>query len=743
MNGFILLLPWTLVVALLVVGPAVIPALNLVVLAACAGLVATVVPRWRNPLRLYRPVLAGILAMSLGWQLAALASDRFNPLALDAARYTVQGRIAGLPEADRFGVRLRLRLTCLSVTADACLIRQDETAVWPLLVDVTVPHRFLPTPPLPGQLWQFEARPALQGEADPFNTFNLARWLKANHVIARFRVTDGDAATRVDADTAPVQMVRLALRNAIAAYEEAHPSRARLSGLPVVLALVTGDRSLMTREHWHVFNNTGTTHLIAISGSHIMLVTGVVVWLLNLLLKQWVWLTLRVPSLQVALVSGWLVAMGYGAVAGLEFPVQRALIMLTMLVLFKVWGRAQPLWLAWNTAFCLVILWDPMAVYSLGFWLSFIAVYWIIWMAGGAVLPLGKARLWARVQFGIFLGLAPVLLWQLQNLSLVSGGTNLFAIPLVGLVLTPLSLLWALGWGLFGDAVNLLLIPIRWLTEITILLLQWFADAPYSVFSTTPHDALAMLLALLGVAWLCTAGLPGRWLAPLLCLPLLVPAPAQPGIQLLRGTAAPRIVVETGEHILLVTQAEWPAVAPRWQQNLLRFRGVGVSPDLTVSRAAEYWQATGWTLTTLHLQSGLLGRDVVQQNFTDLCRGSGQGGGGLAWQVLFRNPKGTQCAVVLEWQAQRILLMTPLPLQSQQLLLEALQQLPTIQQVVLHPRKQDRLLPGLLQFWQREGTELILTELPASQWREPLDARAVKLRVLAEAGPLRLAPASP
>src|SRR5690606_21784836 len=156
----------------------------------------------------------------------------------------------------------------------------------------------------------------------------------------------------------------------------------------------------------------------------------------------------------------------------------------------------------------------------------------------------------------------PVLLWQLQNLSLVSSVTNLFAIPLVGLVLTPLSLLWALVFGLAGNAADILLLPAQWLAEFTILLLQWCADTPFSVLNTTPHPPWTMLLALLGVVWLCTAGLPARWLAPVLCLPLLLPAEMPSGVQVLRGTAAPRIVIGQPDRMLLIGKGEWPALLP-------------------------------------------------------------------------------------------------------------------------------------------------------------------------------------
>lgn len=747
MNSVFLLLPWTVVLVLLLE-----PATRLTggsLWSVIAGFLLWLAAGWRplrgwlNPLRPWLALGAILLG---GWQLAQLAQARFAPWALSFDRvYMVEGTIDGLPEQDRFGTRLRLKVDCVSAVETTCDLYQRRHPFWPLLVDVTAGSNKWPQPPLPGQRWRFFTHVAPSHQQDPFDSFNLARWLKSSHVVARFKLKSSDTALQLDESTAPLQMARLKLRQAVQGFQEQAGAQSGLSGLPVVLALITGDRALMTQEHWRIFNNTGTTHLVAISGSHIMLVTAVVVGLFHLLLRRWLWLTQRVPSLTVAMLLGWLVAIAYGGIAGLGFPVQRALIMLSMVVLFKGWGRAQPLWLAWNLAFFLVVLWDPMAVFSIGFWLSFIAVYWILWVSGGSVLKTSKWLLWARVQWGIFLGLAPVLLWQLQNLSLVSGGTNAFAIPLIGLVLTPLSLLWALLWSMLGDSANVLLWPAKWLAEGAIWLLQWCADTPVSVLTTTPHSAGAMLLALLGVVWLCTAGIPARWLAPLLLLPLVLPAPSQPGMRVMTGATSPRVLIDSGHSLQLVSASEWPRLDTRWQQNWLRYLGIAPpGPDVPVHGAAEFWNAPHWVLTTLELDSNWLGiRRVAAQAFVDLCSGSGEATTSLRWQVLQRHGKSGRCTLLLQWQNARLLLLDAPGLKDQQALLEHLRQQSPLTHVLLHPRQQDRWLPALLQFWRQKKVQLLLTQSPDEHWREPFDSAGLTVQVLAESGPVFLAPAHP
>lgn len=746
MNAVIVLLPWTAVLVLLLELP------GLGTAGLLTGLLAAVIwglshvgalRIWLSPVALP----AGWLALVLtGWQVASWAQARFDPWPLQPGEtWTLEGRIDGLPEQDRFGVKLRVRLDCASRTEGRCDQYRQRHPFWPVLVEIRGPHAKWPQPPLPGQRWRFVTQPQPEAAQDPLDTFNLARWLRANHVVARFRLGRQDNALQLEEETAPLQMARLALRQAVAAYQDRTDSGPGLSGLPVVLALITGDRALMTPEHWRIFNNTGTTHLIAISGSHIMLVTAVVILLLHALIRRWLWLTRWMPGLNLSLLLGWLVALGYGGLAGLEFPVQRALIMLTIVVLFKAWGRAQPLWLAWNMAFCLVLLWDPMAAFSLGFWLSFLAVYWILWVSAGTAQRPDKWALWLRVQWGIFAGLAPVLLWQLQSLSLVSAGTNVFAIPLIGMVLTPLALLWALCWSLLGDLATPLLWLANRLAELSIWLLQWCADTPVSLFTTTPHPASAMLLALLGVIWLGTAGLPGRWLAPVLLLPLLLPARLPDAVTVRADAAAPRLLVNTRSTLLHVGQSEWPRLDNRWLQNWLRFQGVAVpGPDVQISNGAAGWQAHQWTLTLYQLDENWLGvRRVIRQSFDDLCDQDSGTREQLHWQVMQRNTRGTQCTVLLERQGQRWLLLSPHSLKDQAELLHRLQQLPAAPHWVLsHHRQQDRWLPALLRHWQQQGTRLLSTGPLTDGAMAAMAAAGLTPRILPESQRFELVPDS-
>lgn len=734
MAPFILGLPCALVLSLLLLDPHPVAALWWLAAGGLAFWIA--LTRYRRAPVWLRPIAALVVASVLGWQLAGLANERFAPWALEAGRvYQLSGTVEGLPDSNYFRHRIRLQPDCVASAIEreqlpSCDVWNGSNLLWPVYLEVSIPRKQLARPPMPGQRWHFAARfQSMEPYRNP-GSFNAPRWYRSTHVTARFAVGPGDTFVLQDDSSDWLERARFTLRETL--LQQAASRNTSVAGIAVPLALVTGDRSLMQDEHWQVFNATGTTHLVAISGSHIVLVAGVVMWLLGFPLRRWLWLTHRIPASHVAATGGFLVAWLYGAIAGFGLPVQRALIMLGVFVLLKLAGRVQQLWFALALAFFLVLVWDPMAVYALGFWLSFLAVFWILWMSGGAVFKLGWLRGWLRVQVGIFFGLAPVLLWQIQNMSLVSCATNAFAIPLVGAVLTPLSLLWALAWSLIGDSANGLLQLASWLTDLLMLALGWFADWRYALLHVPVRSAQAMLLGLAGVLWLCTAGLPGRWLAPLLLVPLLLPS-SRGGEVWVHDSGGPiHMAASDGERILFIGPSSWPRLIPSWQQGFLSWWGAGLpSAPLPVTGGTELWLASSWTFTELPLRRNLLGEPQVQQlRFGDLCQP--QPDARVPAQVVFHDRN--RCVARLQWADQSWLLWPTLSQKIQLDLLLHHKEALAVQRILLNPGPQERLAPALLQFWQQLGAELILTRPPNPELLQQIESSALAFRVISEMG---------
>lgn len=140
---------------------------------------------------------------------------------------------------------------------------------------------------------------------------------------------------------------------------------------PIIIALVTGSENEITQNQWDVMRNTGTSYLVAISGLHIGLVASIVLVLVRFLWCRSRRLPLVMPAREAGIIAGLFVGFIYGAISGFSIPTQRALVMLVMFSLAALFRRHTQLWNAWLWSLFLVLIIDPLAPLTMGFWLSF------------------------------------------------------------------------------------------------------------------------------------------------------------------------------------------------------------------------------------------------------------------------------------------------------------------------------------------------------------------------------------
>lgn len=381
----------------------------------------------------------------------------------------------------------------------------------------------------------------------------------------------------------------------------------------VLLALAIGDQAGVPPEDWTVFNRTSITHLVSISGSHITMIAA-----MGGLLTLWLWKRLawrgrplaeRVPAQVAACLVALAVAWLYCLLAGWGVPARRTFLMLCVAAGAHLCrlplGPSRILLMAGAA----VVLLDPWALMASGFWLSFGAVAVLLlsgkWMGSavqGQALPL-HGRLAAGLKAACYLqlivtvGLMPVLAMLFNEVSVVSPIANAYAIPVISLVVTPLSLILAavsmvsgLEWlarllsGLTHETLELMMWPTRWLASQSAASL----DA-----AAAPAWTLLLALAGMGVA-LVPRGLPVRNAGWLLVLPALLWRPERPpqggwdmvAVDVGQGTA---VLVMTSTRVLLfdtgVRHGPTSDVASRSIVPLLRALGARNIDVLVVSHA--------------------------------------------------------------------------------------------------------------------------------------------------------------
>lgn len=321
----------------------------------------------------------------------------------------------------------------------------------------------------------------------------------------------------------------------------------------ILKALAVGVQEGIGEDQWEILRRTGTAHLVAISGLHIGLVAGLSFWLGR---KSWLWLgDWRLGADQAGALLALPCAVGYAALAGFSVPTQRALIMLCVGLLALFWRRQRCPGQVFGAALLGVCLLDPLAPITIGFWLSFGAVAWILYAALGRLRTLRWA--WLRVQGYLLAGLMPWLIFFFQQVSWSAPLANLAAVPLVTFGVVPWVLL-SCGLSLVAPALASMLLAVpTWMLDWLWSVLAWLASFHDGAWPLPPPPVWSLPLAMLGMGWLLAPrGLPGRWLGAVLLLPMLWTSLLRPQIgeawlTVLDVGQGLAVVVETKEHVLV------------------------------------------------------------------------------------------------------------------------------------------------------------------------------------------------
>ncbi|MBL8259009.1 MAG: DNA internalization-related competence protein ComEC/Rec2 [Candidatus Competibacteraceae bacterium] len=494
-----------------------LPARGWTLLLPVLALLAALVPRLRLPAW----GLAGWL-----WALLFATSATQLPANLEGVELWIEGWIASMP--DREGRGVRFEFVAAEVRRDGQLEpaltgRRLRLSRWDDGESGETGPGGSPAWNI-GERWGFAVRlKRPRGWSNP-GGFDYERWLYAKGILATGSIRSRPPP-RLLATAERYSMDRYRQRVA-AGFERALPDNP-FTG--VLIALAVGEENRVSFRQWDVFNRTGTSHLMSVSGSHIGLVAG-----LAFALVQGLWirvpaLALRWPAARAAALAALAGAGGYTLLSGLSVPAQRAFLMVAVAMLALLAQRPAAPGRMLALALLAVLVADPNAPLTVGFWLSFGAVAVILYSVSGRWRERGRFGQTLGVQLKISLGLlAPTLLF-FQQFPGVSPLANLIAIPWIGCTVLPLSLAAAL-LGSWSAALQSMLLELAALTmeglwHILVWLERWSGLMLHR--PTPPWWALA--LAFPGTALLLAPrGLPGRWLGVPLCLPLLWPPFAAP-----------------------------------------------------------------------------------------------------------------------------------------------------------------------------------------------------------------------
>lgn len=238
--------------------------------------------------------------------------------------------------------------------------------------------------------------------------------------------------------------------------------RGLLEGMPpdieaIYRAMLLGDQGKVTPEMRRNLSLTGTSHLLAISGLHLGALAGLTYFLVFWLLRRFPWVLVRLNAMKAAALIAALPVVAYAHLAGGSPATQRAEIMVLAYLLLVLLGRPRDVWSALVLAALVILLVNPLLLFSVSFQLSFAAVGGLIyflprWFEAGTDSSASKDRRpgWRRrvgkrlaealaVSAVASLVTAPLVAHYFQVVSLFGFLVNLAAIPLVLMLALPLG----------------------------------------------------------------------------------------------------------------------------------------------------------------------------------------------------------------------------------------------------------------------------------------------------------------
>ncbi|GAB4221765.1 MAG: hypothetical protein Kow0076_0400 [Francisella sp.] len=288
---------------------------------------------------------------------------------------------------------------------------------------------------IPANKLEIEAKIYKPHEYDNLVSFNYAKYLEHKNIVAVGKVIKNS-----DISYKGLSILYLPERFRYYLYDYLQSKLKDYKQKDFAIALLIGYKNF-SKFQQSILINTGTSHLMVISGLHVGLLS-----LIAFILFRGIWsffpsLCRYLPAQYIGVISSVIVAFIYSLLAGFSLPTQRALIMLLVVAILWLFGKRISIIKSLLFAFVIILLLDFKSVYNIGFWLSFSAVALLVVIS--IILQLYKSKLGKTVLSQIYLAifLMPISVYFFDGFSASSILANIIAIPLVSLLIVPLLLL--------------------------------------------------------------------------------------------------------------------------------------------------------------------------------------------------------------------------------------------------------------------------------------------------------------
>ena len=274
--------------------------------------------------------------------------------------------------------------------------------------------------------------------------------------------------------------------------------------LAVMIALLLGQQQDIDPETLQEYQLAGAVHILSVSGLHV----GFIMLFINFLLKP-------IPNtsrntyikLLIIVVALW----SYGILAGLAPSVVRSVTMFSFVAVGQHLRRSVNVYHSLLVSVLLILLWKPSFLFDVGFQLSYLALFFILWLQpliADFWQPKNKITryIWdiLTVSLAAQLGTLPLSIYYFHQFPGLFFVTNVLVLPLLGIIMV--VGLVAVIIGCFGIVPKFVIVPLTMMIAIQNKCIGWVASWDALVFKNIGFTA-----AMLWTSYLVIIAL-GLWL---------------------------------------------------------------------------------------------------------------------------------------------------------------------------------------------------------------------------------------
>ncbi|VAW24937.1 DNA internalization-related competence protein ComEC/Rec2 [hydrothermal vent metagenome] len=278
------------------------------------------------------------------------------------------------------------------------------------------------------------ARTLFENINEPLNphSFNYKEYLKNHQIYHQIRLKKQAFLVSQKTDVT-LKGVAAKIRNNI--IKSLKKSGFKKDELAVITALLLGQRNSITKDLMQRYTSAGAIHILAVSGLHIGIILLLLLFIFSPIHN---FKNGKLIAAVLIVLTLWI----YAVIAGLSASVVRAVTMFTVLTIGLQLKRRSNIYNTLVVSIFILLLFNPLYLFEVGFQLSYLAVFAIVWIQP-KLYSLWKPKLWLltkvwqlfTVSIAAQIGVLPLSLFYFHQFPGLFFISNLIIIPFLGTIL--------------------------------------------------------------------------------------------------------------------------------------------------------------------------------------------------------------------------------------------------------------------------------------------------------------------